>query len=170
MNKIVFLNGMENIYLGDDLMWLKRLLSKTKKKLKNCKYERIITDYMKVINPCDMVEIEKPLFDKSHWGKEEDYKLYLENIQPLIEEYELTKTIHTLKYNSLADVKKNRDEQNRLNHFNNSFLSAANWINVEKMLNGKYRITTNGFHRMYVAKKYNLKLLVHVAQEVVEKI
>lgn len=125
----------------------------------------IRVDYIKVINPDEIGFVEPPPFDQSHYGSEIEYKRYLESVQPLIEEYESTGSIHHLKYDSLECVKKNLNEQQKLNDFKSSFLSCGNWINTEKTLNSKFIVCTNGRHRMYVAKKYGLRLIIHVCQE-----
>ena len=149
-------------------MFLRKLFYKNKENANISTTMKVATDYMKVINAAEIDEMRMPAFNQSHWGSEEDYKLYLESVQSLIEEYEQTGAIHTLEYNSLDDIEKNREEQHKLNQFNSSFLSVGHYINVEKTLTGKYKVVSNGRHRMYVAKKFGFKLLVHVAQEVVE--
>jgi hypothetical protein len=128
----------------------------------------VTTDYLQVIEASEIVEMEAPPFNQAQWKDESDYKSYLESVQPLIEEYERTGSIHNLEYNSFNDIERNRDEQHNLKHFRDSFMDAGQWISVEKSIDGKYRVVSNGRHRMYVAKKYGLKLLVHVSQEVIE--
>ncbi len=136
----------------------------TVKELPNTKI--VSTDYLKVIYPSEIAEMEVPPFNQSHWPDELIYKESLEHVQPLIEEYEHTGSIHTLEYNSYDDIERYRTERHELNKFNYSFMDRNNGISVEKMLSGQYRVLNNGRHRMYIAKKYNLKLLVHVTQEV----
>ena len=125
-------------------------------------------DYLQVIEASEIAEMEAPPFNQAQWIDELDYKSYLESVQPLIEEYEQTGSIHNLEYNSFNDIESNRDEQHNLQHFRDSFMDVGQWISVEKSIDGKYRVISNGRHRMYVAKKYGLKLLVHVSQEVIE--
>jgi hypothetical protein len=126
----------------------------------------VTTDYLKVIDSSEIAEIEAPPFSKAQWGSEEDYKVYLAGVQPLILEYEKNGKLHSLEYNSVADIEKNREEADVLHKFRCSFLDVGCWINVEKSLAGEYRVVSNGRHRMYVARKYGFKLIVHVAQEV----
>lgn len=126
----------------------------------------VATDYLKVIYPSEIVEMEIPSFNQSDWSAELEYKESLERIQPLIEEYERTGSIHDLTYSSISDIDKNADEQRTINNFKFFFMDKRNWINVEKTLSGQYRVLDNGQHRMYIARKYDLKLLVHVSQEV----
>ena len=82
----------------------------------------------------------------------------------MIEEYEKSGSIHLLEYNSFDDVLKNVNEQCRLDNFRKTFMEG-NCIMAGKMLSGQYKVIDSGYHRMYVAKKYNLKVLVHVVQE-----
>lgn len=128
-------------------------------------HDVISVNYMKVINSDEIGFVEPPPFGQSHYGSEIEYKQYLESVQSLIEEYENTGAIHSLKYNSFEDMKKNFKTQQKINDFKNSFLFCGNWINAEKTLNSKYIVCSNGRHRMYVAKKYGLKLIIHVCQE-----
>ena len=128
---------------------------------------RVTANYMKVISGSEIADIEAPAFGQGHWTTEDVYRTNLENMQPLIDEYERTGMVHTVEYNSLDDIEKNAEEQRKLDVFNNSFLKPGNRIDVEKTIDGKYKVI-NGRHRMYVAQKYNLKLLVHVSQEVLK--
>jgi hypothetical protein len=128
----------------------------------------VTTDYLQVIEASEIAELEAPPFNQAQWKDESDYKAYLESVQPLIEEFERTGSIHTLEYNSLDDIERNREEQHTLDVFRYSFMDVGQWIGVEKSIEGLYRVVSNGRHRMYVARKYGLKLLVHVSQEVRE--
>ena len=127
------------------------------------KFEK--ADYYKVITADEIMELEEPPFDVSHYGKEDEYKSHLESVQLLVNEYEKNGDIHTLEYNSYEDIERNRDEKMLLDNFRNSYLHDSERIEVKKLLNGKYRFCTNGRHRLYVAKKYDLKLIVHVREE-----
>lgn len=86
-------------------------------------------------------------------------------MQPLIEEYERTGEIHTIEFKSLDDVTLLGEEKRFLDQFRHSFLDCGSHINTVKKLDGTYIVASNGRHRMYVARKYGLKLLVHVAGE-----
>ena len=128
-------------------------------------YEIVSTDYIKVINSIEIGSIDSPPFEQSHYNSEQEYKQYLESIQPLIDEYEKTGNIHSIEYDPKADIEQFIKEQQRLQNFKSSFLDCANWINAEKTTDSKYIVCTNGRHRMYVAKKYGFRLIIHVCQE-----
>lgn len=119
-------------------------------------------DDWKVIFASEIEDLEPPRFGVEN--SELSYKEYLESVQPLIEAYEKSGSIPLIEYNSLDDVSKKVNEQCRLNNFKLSFMGAG-CILVEKTLSGQYKVIDSGYHRMYVAKKYNLKVLVHVVQE-----
>ena len=131
-------------------------------------HEVVTVDYLKVITPSEIGDVEIPPFKQSHYGSEDEYRQYLESVQELIDEYENTGTIHSLSYDSFEDVSKNYEEQQRINKFKSFFLSCGNWINAEKTLDSKYIVCSNGRHRMYIAKKYGLKLIIHVCQEQID--
>lgn len=122
-------------------------------------------DYYRVIEPSAIREMKAPEFNMSQWSSEEEYRAYLESVQPLIDEYASTGTIHTIEYQTMEDVAKYRDEAMFLNNFKASFLNFGSHVNVRKCLDGTYEVSSNGRHRMYVARKYGLKLLVHVSDE-----
>lgn len=125
----------------------------------------ITVDYMKVITAYEISPMKEPPFALADWASEEEYRAYLEDVQPLIKEYETQGKIHDLVYETFEDIDRNRNEQHKINQFKWSFLNSAEWINVEKTMEGTYKVVTNGRHRMYVAKKYFLNLIVHVTQE-----
>lgn len=129
--------------------------------------KRVTANYMKVINGFEIADMEMPPFEQGHWSKEDAYKSYLENMQSLIDEYEQTGRIRAIEYTSLDDIDKRAEEKKNIDIFNNSFLKPGNRIDVEKTIDGKYKVI-NGRHRMYIAQKYGLKLLVHVSQEVIK--
>jgi len=122
------------------------------------------TDYYIVINANEIAELEVPPFC-GKYSSEDEYREYLEKVQPLFSEYQNDGRIHTINFETLDDIEHNYNELLFLNNFNSSFLSWSNHINVRKDINGLYHVTTNGRHRMYVARKYGLYLLVHVSEE-----
>lgn len=131
-----------------------------KKKSSAMDHKVITTDYFRVIEPSEIEYNSKiPDFGVPGRPSEEEYKDYLKSVQYLIEEYQNTGAIC-----SFDNIKK-YSEQEKLNKFKCCFLDG-DCIAVEKTLSGKYRVLFNGYHRMYVARKYGLKLLVHVCQEV----
>ncbi|MCR5608111.1 MAG: hypothetical protein K6G26_03530, partial [Lachnospiraceae bacterium] len=113
-------------------------------------------------NSTEIDDIEKPLFGEGKRGTEESYKNYLESVQSLILEYEENYKIHEIHSNTMKEVFENMSEKIFLNAFKDNFLSANGRIGVKKKSSGKYTVSTNGYHRMYVAKKYGLKLLVYI--------
>lgn len=148
---------------------LKKLITKIRKneRIPAIETKKVVsTDYMQVIEAAEIIDMEIPLFHQGKWGSEDEYRVYLESVQFLIEKYEHMGAIHTLRYDMFSDILKNREEQLMINNFKASFMEAEHWVNVEKTIEGKYRVVSNGRHRMYVAHKYGLKLLVHVSQEV----
>lgn len=127
----------------------------------------VFTDYLQVIEASEIAKMKAPPFNISHWKDKSDFKGYLESIQYLIEEYKTTGSIHDLDYNSFEDIEQLRKEKSILENFKYCFMGVGERIDVERsFIDGKYRVLSNGRHRMYVAKKYNLKLLVYVSQEV----
>lgn len=142
-------------------MLFKELFVKKKHKKEKI-YQTFSTDYMKVISASEIADMEEPPFNQSKWSSEESYRLYLESVQSIIEEYE--------KNGKLPEITPNEEiahpeECKKLVNFRYDFLDFASYIAVEKTIDGKYKVCCNGRHRMYVAKKYGLKLLVHVSQE-----
>lgn len=135
-----------------------------KKKNKAQKQIRDV-DYFVVIEPKEIKSLKKPPFEQGAYGSESDYRRYLEEVQPLFDEYESTGNIHTISYASMDEISEKRDEKRFLDNFRVSFLDCSQYVNVGRTLDGRYTVVSNGRHRMYVAKKYNLRLLVHVTQE-----
>lgn len=123
------------------------------------------TDYYTVISPDEIQALRQPPFEQGAYLSELDYKNYLEKVQFLFDEYETTGSIHEIHFDSIEDVAKKREEKRFLDNFRAAFLDCGRHINVGRTLDGTYKVVSNGRHRMYVAKKYNLRLLVHVAQE-----
>ena len=107
-------------------------------------------NYFIVIKPEEIGNVKEIKdFGCSHRGKEEDYKNYLESVQPLITNYEKAGNVDTINDNK----------------FYVDFFNFSNRITVTKTKSGKYEVTDNGHHRMFIAKKYGLKLIVYVEQE-----
>ena len=123
-------------------------------------------DYLCVIDGSSIEDPNRPVFFEKYGKKDEAfYEDLVRSFQPLIREYECTGTIHTLEYNSFDDIERNREEFSFIGNFQKIFMDSANYIDVIKTAYGKYRLTYGGYHRAYVAKKYGLKLLVHVSGE-----
>lgn len=120
--------------------------------------KKIGSDYYTIIYPDEIMPMDEPEFSVSHWYSELEYKQFLEQMQPLMEWYEascfsFTDCVHD-------------DDEKMTSLFENSFVDVGHRIDVEKIPSGKYRVVSNGRHRMYVAKKYKLKLLVYVVQKI----
>lgn len=140
--------------------WLSKWLTREQKKV----VIRTV-DYFKVIDAAEIQDLEEPPFNQSPYLSEEEYKMYLEKAQILFDEYSNTGSIHTIEYKSLEDIEKNREEERFLCNFRYSFLHYGKCICVRKTMDGTYKVTSNGRHRAFVAKKYELRLLVHVIEE-----
>ena len=117
-----------------------------------------------IINGRKLKRMDKPPFDSGHWGSEKDYKDYLLRIQPLIEEYRSTGWVDNIPFDFRNDPEDKIEEIRKENAlrgcFRSDFLQAINYIVVKRCRFGKYRVTTNGRHRAYIAKKYGLNLIV----------
>lgn len=123
-------------------------------------------DYYTIIGPSEIsIPVDEILFSKGTWSSEDEYREYLTKVQPLIDEYETSGEIHTINYDSMEDIELHREEQRMLDSFNDTFLSYRSHINVTKQLDGTYKVASDGRHRMVIAKKYNLRLIVHVCAE-----
>ena len=126
------------------------IIDKLQEKLKG---RCVITDYFEVITPEKMVVEDKISFDKYGKASEERYRRFLEKDQPIINAYEKNQDMEGLI-----------EDHEFYEHFR-AFFDPDCWINVAKFSDNKYIVTTNGNHRMYVAQKYGLKLIVHVGEE-----
>lgn len=116
-------------------------------------------DYI-VIKPEQIAPIEEPPFG-GRYLEEEEYVDYLRKVQPLIEEWESTGTIHDVVLNSIKDVHEKREEIVFLNNFKAAFLNVGKHIDVRLNSDALYDVASNGRHRMFIAKKYGFKLIVY---------
>ena len=139
---------------------------------KNSEVSTIVTkkvDYYECIIDSDRILIDKrPEFNQLNRPSEQSYKNFLTESQPYIDEYLIKGTIEN-KYNQLQDMSievnlKRVNEERRLSKFRNA-LFGTDSINVSKTKEGYYRVAKNGRHRLYVAKKYKIRVLVHVILE-----
>lgn len=121
--------------------------------------QKLTVNYHMVISSSEISSSEIPPFEKSsHHGTELEYKKYLEELQPVFEICKMKSGVpHREDVPFLSDFE--------WNHFYSSFVDAGDCINVKKLPDNTFAITSNGAHRMYVAKKYGLQLLVHVSDE-----
>lgn len=106
----------------------------------------------RLINPTEIDDIDKPEFGKYNRRTELEYKQLLEDSQ----EY-FCKYVENPNNNSFWIYK----------HVNAAYLyiDIGHAITVCKKENGKYIVASNGRHRLYVAKKYELPVLVCVFDE-----
>lgn len=142
-------------------------------------YKVVTVDYFKVIDTAEIAEVNPNdiVFGDKRRLTEEGYKLEVEKMQPWIDQYQKYGNIEAFEkfyYESL--ILKDRDYERffceeihnakrSFSHFKCDYFTN-NRIEARKTINGQYEVTTNGKHRMYVAKKYGLRLIVHVSEEV----
>ena len=115
----------------------------------------------KVIQGNEICEIQLPAFG-GRYDEEKDYHDFLEKIQKFIIEFENTGNVEPPLYKSMNEIEKGREERFLYNNFYHTFINETGRIAVEKLKNASYRPVYNGHHWMYVAKKYNLKILVYL--------
>lgn len=121
----------------------------------------------RVIEPSLIRDMNSPEFDPdpSSDFSEEGYRAYLESVQYLFDEYEKTGSIHGIVYRTPEDTLRYRDEDILLRNFRKTFLCAGDSVRVTQFSDGTYTVASNGMHRMYIAKKYGLRLLVYVCDK-----
>lgn len=110
----------------------------------------MITPYLdgeyKIIQPSEVAEISRPEFDTRGRRSEEEYRQLLEDSQ---------------EYFKLYVANPNNKQYYIYEDCDAATVYIHNAVTVKK-INGKYVMASNGRHRLYVAKKYNLPLLVCV--------
>ncbi len=121
----------------------------------------------RVINGSDIEDVGEPEFNISHWVTEEIYKKDLEEALPYFEEFSKTGTIKKYPYNSLDDIQKHYDLNQKIHNVERNYMDSGNHVSVIETANGKYIAAVNGRHRLYVARKYNLKILVYVEHKLI---
>jgi hypothetical protein len=129
---------------------------------------KIRVDNFVVINPEEIEDLGEPVFNLTGKLREEEYLKLLVDSLPYILEYEASGSVAKLEYNakdSDAELHTKWEENCKRDAFVRGFLDSGSYINVEKTISGKYRCLSNGLHRLYVAKKYGQKVIVHVYQE-----
>lgn len=114
-----------------------------------------------VISGNEIVDLETPMFD-GKYAKEEEYKKLLEEMQPLFNEFDCTGSVSEPKYEDMEKIVSKRNEQRLYDNFFRTFINLANRIEVEKTADDLYKPVYDGYHRLYVAKKYGLKILVYL--------
>lgn len=119
----------------------------------------MIKSLFKVIYPEEMADVELPPFG-GRYRLEKEYKEYLEKSQPLFDEFEKTGRIVEVDALVGKPMVGLSDEEEWLLNFEH-IMMGPDCVTVEEQ-GGKYVISSNGGHRLYVAKKYGLKLLVKV--------
>ena len=106
-----------------------------------------------------MADVELPPFG-GRYRLEKEYKEYLEKSQPLFDEFEKTGRIVEVEALVGKPMVGLSDEEEWLINFEH-IMMGPDCVTVEEQ-DGKYVISSNGGHRLYVAKKHGLKLLVKV--------
>ena len=124
-------------------------------------YDTKSVDYLIVINGNEIAEMDEPPFDEGKWGKEEMYKSLLIEMQPLFEEYRRTGTLESAY--PLNGTKEDIALYNQKQKCISLFVSS--YIQTVKTKDQKYKVASDGRHRLFVAKKYSLDILVHVTAE-----
>lgn len=114
-----------------------------------------------VINAMDIADVETPVFG-GRYAEESDYRNLLEDMQKLFDEFATTGTVKAPEYDHIDDIPLKRRDQIGYDNFMRTFISTANRVTVRKGFDGRFYPVTDGFHRLYVAKKYGLKILVCV--------
>ena len=115
------------------------------------------TKYM-VLYPDEIPNVEYPGFGGVRRKTEEEYLDYVRKGQPYFDEYEKTDKIAEIEALRGKPMVGLSLHEEWLLDFEHNFL-GPNSVTVE-IQNGKYVLSSNGSHRLYVAKKYGLKLLV----------
>ena len=133
-------------------------------KLKEDSFKTIEKDYLRVIRADEIGKFAKPPFPwKGH--TEQQYRFFLEKYQTAFGIFEENNSGYKAENDILKDISQSYKEQKDVDTFENVFLDYGSCVFAQKNYNGKYQVCSGGFHRMYVAKKYGLKLLVRVMQE-----
>lgn len=113
----------------------------------------------RVIYPDEMADEENPPFG-GRYKLEPEYKDYLERSQRLFDEFEQTGRIREVDAIIGKPMVGLSDGEAWLLDFKHIMLGPDCVKVIEQ--GGKYVISPDGRHRLYVAKKYGLKLLVKV--------
>ena len=118
-------------------------------------------DYLIVIKADEIAEMDEPPFNIGKWGDEKKYKSLLIEMQPLFDEYRRNGTLDSpFPINGTnEEISIYKQKQKCISLFISSYIQTV------KTKDQKYKIASDGRHRMYVAKKYSLDILVHVAAE-----
>lgn len=117
----------------------------------------IRSDY-RVLTPVELPNIDRPPFNNGRYRSEEDYFEYLKKGQPYFEEFERTGQIAEIAALIGRPLAGLSEHDEWMLDFEHNFL-GPDCVTVEEQ-DGKYVLSSNGRHRMYVAKKNGLKLLV----------
>lgn len=118
------------------------------------------TNHYCVIEPTSIRELEVPEFGIGKWATEEEYLTHLRSMQAVFDEYAIKKSISSI----VKQLPENEQFSFRKN-FYGSYIEAGDSIRVKKHQDGTYSLLGNGTHRLYVARKYKLRILVHVIEE-----
>jgi hypothetical protein len=149
-----------------------------KKENADSKLKKVNVDRMEVIDSDQIGYVsDEIIFGTTSRPTEEEYRVELEKMQWWFNEYEKYGDIDALEKfvrESLElenkDYKEfNRQEiqniKNMIPHVKYSYFGGQR-IEAIKTMDGHYEVLYDGHHRMYVAKKYGLRLVVHVSKEI----
>lgn len=118
-----------------------------------------------VLRPDEIPNIDYPGFGGTRRKTQAEYLDYVQKGQVYFDEYERTGHIAALKALKRKSLVGLSEHDEWLLAFEHNFLGPdCASVEIEK---GEYVLSSNGSHRMYVAKKYGLKLLVKLRKHVV---
>lgn len=100
-----------------------------------------------LIYPNEIGKVEKPPFGKYGRETEQEYRKLLEDSQEYFQQYINNPSTKSFFISDSCDAAC-------------LYLDLSQAVTVVKNKKGKYEVNSNGHHRMYVAKKYKLPLLV----------
>jgi len=126
---------------------------------RSCKTKRV--DYLTVISGNSIAEMDIPPFGEGKWESEKRYKMLMEEMQPMFEEFKkkgLLDTTYPLN-GSVEEISLYNLRQKCVDLF------ISDSITTIKTKSNEYKVASNGRHRMFVAKKYGFDILIHVNEE-----
>lgn len=112
-----------------------------------------------VIEPASIRELDTPDFGIGGQYTEEEYLSYLTMMQPVFEEYMRSGSIDSY----VLQLPKEEQFSFRVNFYAN-FTGAGDSVRVRRHKDGTYSLLGNGWHRLFIARKHDLKLLVYVKE------
>ena len=139
-----------------------------RKRTKEVQPTWVKADYFKILSPSEIYT--HPISGTAYFWEghdsEEHLLPFVKKYQPLIEEYESTGDI-LIEYPEEIPMNDPTGEIQAMQAKETAkffMLDPLVNVDVKKRIDGLYE-ANRGYHRMYVAKKYGLRLLVHVSTE-----